>query len=145
MRSIVTASAIISILVVAPLAYMMADNQPPYEYDASNSYIIPQQSRVDHQVVVHWQFKRVNRVCPGSVTRVIVDARSGAQTTFDPTAVAASVTTKSTHLDRTFTLPPNLAPGPQLYRAHVAFRCNMLQHFWPLMVRTPDLSFEVLP
>lgn len=144
MRHIIIAASIITILFITPLAYMLADNQPPYVYDTENSYIVPQQNRVDHQATAHWSFKRVNRLCPGLVYRVIVDVNSGAQTIFDPVP-ASVISMKATYINRTFTLPPNLAPGPQLYRAHIAFRCNALQRFWPLMVRTPDLPFQVVP
>lgn len=145
MRSIIIASAAVSFLAIAPIAYMAADNEPPYEYDAASSYIIPSHTPSGRQLTVHWRLKRVNRVCRGSVTRTIVDEVSGSRTTYDPTPSASNIEVGDVELDKSFYLPPNISPGPKVYYADSEYECNPLQHLYPLRVRTPRLHFEVVP
>lgn len=144
MKTAVTMSAAISFLAIAPIAYMAADNEPPYEYDVGNSYVVPSHPRVEHQVTVHWALKKINRVCPGSIVRYIIDVDTRIKTTYDATAAASSVESGDYELDRSFMLPPNVTPGLKIYRAEGFYVCNPLQHFWPLRAVTPDLRFEVI-
>lgn len=123
-------------------AYMLADNQPPYTYFGDESYIIPQRASPGHQVSVHWKIK-VNRLCPGAIVRTIVDARTGARTSYDPTPAIVTIRPEDTSLDRTFMLPEGMGAGRKLYRANAEYVCNPLQRIWPLKVQTPDLMFEV--
>jgi hypothetical protein len=124
------------------IAYLLADNQPPYVYDAEQSYVIPSHTSPGHQVAVHWSIK-VNRLCPGSIVRTIVDARTGARTSYDPTPAILTIETTDTVLDRTFLLPQGMGLGRKIYRANAEYVCNPLQRIWPLKVQTPDLLFEV--
>lgn len=137
-------SAAVSMFIIAPLAYMVADTQPPYEYDAEMSYIIPAKTQKGHQVTVHWKFSKVNRYCPGWVTRSVVDQQTGARVTYDPRPVSSKSNVDNDGLDRTFFLPQGITPGLKWYYADAEFACNPLQHIYPLRVRTPRLSFEVL-
>lgn len=124
------------------LAYMVGDNQPPYSYIVEQSYVIPNPSQSGHQVQVHWQFK-INRLCPGSIVRTVVDAKTGAKFSYDPTPALGTVRGGDDHLDRTFFLPDGIRPGPKLYRANAEYICNPLHRIWPLKVQTPDIPFEV--
>lgn len=123
-------------------AYLLADNQPPYIYDIEQSYVIPSRASPGHQVAVHWSIK-VNRLCPGSIVRTIVDARTGARMSYDPTPGDMTIEPTDTVLDRTFLLPQGMGLGPKIYRANAEYACNPLQRIWPLKVQTPDLLFEV--
>jgi len=145
MKKILVFSAIVSFLWITPIAYMFADNVPPYVYDVSRSYVVPSRTTVDKQVTVHWAFKRINRVCPGSIVRYIIDEQTRIKTTYDATAVAPTIDVKDHVLNRTFYLPPDITPGPKIYRAEMYFQCNLLQHIFPLHVVTPDLHFEIVP
>lgn len=124
------------------LAYMAADNVPPYNYIVERSYVKPNPAPSGRQVTVHWEFK-INRLCPGAVGRTIVDAKSGARVSYDPTPALSTVRPGDTSLERTFFLPEEMPPGPKLYRANAEYACNPLQRIWPLKVQTPDLPFEV--
>ena len=139
-------ASIITFLWITPLAYMLVDNQPPYEYDVSRSYVIPAKVPQQNQVTVHWHISRVHRLCPGRVTRIIVDASTGVRTVYDPVPAVLPLDplTKEMALDRTFVLPPNLTPGLHYYKTINEFSCNLLQRFWPLTVATPEIPFEVL-
>jgi hypothetical protein len=145
MRAITIAVAAISLLVIAPTVYMLADDQPPYEYDVENSYVVPRQTRAGHQVTVHWKLSRINRVCPGVIIRTIVDALTGVRTTYDPAPAATTIDLMDNELNRTFLLPSGITPGSKWYYSDAEYACNPLQRFYPLKERTPRLSFDILP
>ena len=146
MRVLIALSAALSFLVIAPVSYMTFDTTPPYEYDAAGSYIVPRLTQAGHQITVHWRLRRVNRICPGTITRTIVDAVTGVRTTYDPVPAAGVIELADEELDRTFLLPQGIASGRKLYYSDGAYGCNPLQRYWsPLRVRTPTLEFEILP
>ena len=142
-RAVVILSAVLSTFVFAPLAYMLADNQPPFEYDASRSYVVPSKTPAGRQMTVHWKFSKVNRLCPGYVTKIVVDQTTGVRTLYDPTPAARVIDEDSMTLDKTFYLPPTITEGKKWYYSEAEYACNPLQHVYPLRVRTPRLSFEV--
>jgi len=124
---------------------MAADNQPPYEYDAANSYIVPSIANDGDQLTVRWKIK-VNRICPGSNSRVLFDRQTGVVlASYDPTPAAVSASIKDGYLNRTFLLPRGALPSGEIgYRATVCYQCNLLQKFVkPLCVTTPELTFRV--
>lgn len=124
------------------LAFMLADNQPPYSYIVEKSFVRPNPAHSGRQVTIHWEFK-INRLCPGAIVRTIVDARTKAKVSYDPTPALGTVAMGDTSLERTFFLPEEMLPGPKLYRANAEYICNPLHRIWPLKVQTPDLAFEV--
>ncbi|HEX2558401.1 MAG TPA: hypothetical protein VHK86_08790, partial [Nitrososphaera sp.] len=127
------------------IAFMAADNQPPYEYDAENSFIIPSVADDGDQIRVMWKITKVNRICPGSNRRVLFDPKTGAHiATYDPTPAAFSDSLRDGYLNRAFQLPRQLPSGPIGYRATVCYECNPFQKFLkPLCVTTPDLFFTI--
>jgi hypothetical protein len=145
LKMILVMSAVISTFVIAPVAYMAADYQPPYEYDASRSYIIPDPAMPGNQLLVHWELKKVNRICTGSITRFVVDALTKERIAYDPTTAAQNVELDDTYLNRTLLLPSGISPGDKEYYADGEFHCNLLQRFFPLRVRSPRLYFSVSP
>lgn len=144
-RVVVTVSALFSTFIIGPLAYMLADNQLPYEYDVDASYVIPDVTPSGRQMTVHWKLKKVNRVCRGAITRTIVDRDTGVKTTYDPTPAAQTIDLGDMTLDRTFYLPPLITPGRKWYYSDAEFACNLLQQFYPLRTVTPRLPFTVGP
>lgn len=143
MKYIVALVWFVTLTIIAPLSYMIADNQPPYEYDSESSYIIPVRTGAGQQITVHWKFARINRVCLGTITRYIVDQHTNARISYDPTAAAVTIEFGMDYLERTFYLPQGVAPGKKWYYAEGSYACNPLQRFYPLVTRTPRLSFEV--
>ena len=129
------------------LAFMMADNEPPYEYDAERSFIVPSKAHDGEQVTVMWKLKTVNRICPGSNRRVLFDPTTRViLASYDPTPAAVSESIKDGYLNRTFLLPRALPAGLIGYRANVCYECNPFQRFIkPLCVATPELFFSVVP
>lgn len=136
-------TAIILSLILGLASFLLADNQPPYDYIVNQSYVRPDPAHGGQQVTVHWELK-VKRICPGIIIRTIVDAKTKASVSYDPTPAAATVRIGDTSLERTFFLPAAILPGPKLYRVNAQYICNPLQHLWPLKVQTPDLVFEVI-
>lgn len=143
-RFITATSAVLTAVLVVPIAYMLADNVPPYEYDAARSYVVPMKVPPGGQMAVHWEFKKINRVCTGSITRYIVDQETEVRFSYDPTPAASTIELNDHSLDRTFFLPPNISPGKKWHYVDAEFACNPLQRLYPLRVRTPRLPFEVL-
>lgn len=131
-------------IILGALAFMSADTTPPYEYDVAESYVIPEQTQAGHQLTVHWKIK-VNRICPGTIVRTIVDTKTGIRVSYDPTPAANTLETVDHELNRTFMLPTGIPPGAKWYYSDGDYACNLLQRFYPLHVRTPRLPFTVLP
>lgn len=126
------------------VAWMYLDIAPPYEWSAAESNISPQPARDGEMIAVSWKMK-VNRLCPGSSQRILIDAATGQTVaTYDATPAALSVRTGDEKLIRTFQLPRGLPPLVG-YRSTVCFRCNPLQAVFPLCVTTPTLTFRVAP
>lgn len=128
------------------IAFMAADNQPPYEYDVVNSYVVPSLADDGDQITVKWKLSRINRICPGSNRRVLFDRTTGViLAVYDPTPAAISSSIKDGYLNRTFLLPRGALPSGEIgYRATVCYECNLFQKFIkPLCVTTPDLMFRI--
>ncbi len=143
MRFTVILVALLTLLIIAPLSYMIADNEPPYEFDAERSYVVPSKTPAGHQIVVHWHIIKINRVCPGSITRYIVDDETKAKISYDAVPSARQVEFGTRELNRTFLLPFGIHPGKKWYYSEGEYACNLLQRFYPLRVLTPRISFEV--
>lgn len=143
MKILIIISTIFSMFVVAPIVFMLADNQPPFEYDQECSYVVPNKTPSGNQIRVHWCFKTVNRICSGVITRSIVDAKTRERITYDPTYASSTADIGEKFLERTFFLPSGITPGEKEYYADAAFSCNPLQRIYPLHVRTPRLRFFV--
>ena len=136
-------AGIFTVLIVIPITWMLVDRTPPYEYDQANSYILPDIIRPGSQVTVRWAFSRINRLCPGTTERTIVDVRTGALVSYDPAPHALTIRPGDKFLERSFYIPLSMEPGRKAYRARATFVCNPLQHLWPIVVQRPDLYFEV--
>lgn len=128
------------------LVFMWFDTTPPYEFDADKSYVIPQKAEEGMQIRVVWKVKKLNRFCPGTNLRTLFDPVTKVKLAiYDPVPVAARFELgEDSFLIRTFLLPKELIPGKVGYRATQSYVCNPLQHFWPLVVTTPDLFFEIV-
>jgi hypothetical protein len=128
------------------LAFMVADNTPPYVYDSENSFIKPAQADDGAQITVMWKIKTINRICPGASVRTLFDPKTKViLASYDPAPAAISSSISSGYLNRTFQLPRSVLPPGQIgYRATVCYECNLYQKLAkPLCITTPDLFFEV--
>ncbi len=124
------------------LAVMSLDNEPPYVWDASETSITPNPAKGGEMVTVNWKMT-INRICPGSSSRSLIDADTGMViATYDATPVSAVIRTGDKSLIRTFQLPRGLPPRVG-YKSTICFRCNVLQALMPLCVSTPTIKFRV--
>ena len=124
------------------LAVMHLDNDPPYVWDEAETTITPNPARGGEMVTVNWKMS-IDRVCPGSSSRSLIDADTGLViATYDATPISAVVQTGDRNLIRTFQLPRGLPPRVG-YKSTICFRCNVLQALMPLCVSTPTLTFRV--
>jgi hypothetical protein len=127
------------------IGVMWLDNEVPYVYDVSQSHIFPDPAPQNSMVRADWALAHVNRICPGSVQRYFTNADTGeVVATMDTTPVSTAVRLGDNKLPRAFQLPPGL-PEHVGYFAHLKFHCNLLQHFFPLIVPTPIITFHTLP
>lgn len=132
---------LIAIVIGCWVGWMYLDNEPPYVWDASASYVTPNPTEDGSRVSVNWKMT-VKRLCPGSSQRTLTDAETGQTVaTYDSTPAALSVKVGDTRLIRTFVLPRGLPPLVG-YSSLVCFSCNPLQAYFPLCVRTPELLFN---
>ena len=116
------------------------DNVAPYEY--LSGFVTPDPAKEGGRVTLIWQI-RVNRICPGSVQRILSDEITGISVAaYDPLPSAQTVQMGDTELRKTFLLPDEL-PAIVGYDAKVCFRCNALQYVFPLCFPTPHVSFRV--
>lgn len=129
------------------IVFMIFDTTPPYEYDVTQSKIVPHIVEGGVLVEVDWKISKFNRTCPGINIRVLFDPKSGARiTVYDPvpTASRSDIKENDSHLIRTFLVPMRISKGLVGYRAHQSYQCNWLQKFFPLEITTPDLFFEMI-
>lgn len=143
MKIAIMFSALVSFLIIMPLVYMFADNEPPYVFDVERSYITPVRVQSLEPVIVHWYLLKINRICPGIIIRYIVDSKTGIKTTYDATNAVVPDNKDDRELERVFFLPQGITPGPKIYRSDGLYVCNMVHRFWPLHVLSPDLHFDV--
>jgi hypothetical protein len=124
------------------IGWMFADNEPPYVYDVAGSHMFPDPAPQGSMVTIDWKLSAVRRTCPGSVQRFFRDLSTGnIAATLDTTELSRVVRVGDNRLPRSFQLPPGL-PRNVGYSALGCFECNLLQHFWPLCVMTPELAFR---
>lgn len=131
-------------LVLGPVTYWAFDNQRPYIFDGSESYIIPNEATGNDQMIVAWKVKVV-RQCEGLVRRELFDPRTQViLSIYDPQqAQINSMPIGEGYYNRTFLLPKMIQTGKIGYRVRAEYYCNPLQRIWPLKYSTPDLFFEV--
>lgn len=137
---------VVLMIITGTLAFMWFDTTPPYEFDAGQSYVVPNKAEEGMQIRVVWKVKKLNRFCPGTNLRTLFDPVTKVKLAiYDPVPVAARFELgEDSFLVRTFLLPKELMAGKVGYRATQIYVCNPLQHIWPLVVTTPDLFFEVI-
>lgn len=127
-------------------AFMVADTDPPYEYDVASSYIVPSKAHDGDQITVKWKLAKINRICPGSNRRILFDPKTHViLASYDPTPAAVSESIQDGYLNRTFLLPQGVLPQGKIgYRANVCYECNLFQKiFKPLCIATPNLFFII--
>lgn len=129
----------VCVAVVGPLVYMAADRDPPFQ--RGNGRILPENPIPGSPVEVEWQGKRI-RDCDGYVFRKIVDSH-GIVFTVEGVPVSYARTKNPEPLVRYFRLPVGIAPGPAKYIATTHYYCNPLHRWWPIVVETPHLDFNV--
>lgn len=126
------------------LSVMRLDNEPPYSYDPAQSFVVPDPASQGSMVTVDWALTKVRRECPGSVQRMFRNLDTGQLiTTLDTTPMSRSIQMGDKRLPRSFELPPDLPPNVG-YSAEVCAQCNMLQQFFPICFKTPEITFHVI-
>ncbi len=125
------------------IAVMASDRQLPTEY-VGKPQVIPDPVEDGARIIVDIPVKR-NRSCPGTVQRMLKNARTDEVIAFyDPVAAAYPTPIGSEQrLPKTFELPEGLPPRV-MYSAEVCFTCNIIQHWWPICTHVPSVTFSVI-
>jgi hypothetical protein len=126
------------------VAWMSMDNEPPYVWDATESYIKPNPATQEGLVTANWKLNKVNRICPASLQRFFYNHETGEiASTLDRTEASRAVRYGDERLPRSFQLPPGLPPIVD-YSVLVCFECNAYQRLIaPLCILTPRITFNV--
>jgi hypothetical protein len=133
----IVASVIIGIAGV--LFYMATDRDPPFQRGPGR--IFPVNPLPGSAVEVEWEGKRI-RDCDGYVYRKIIDSH-GVVFSIEGVPVTYFKTRNPDPLVRYFRLPVGAAPGPAKYIATTHYYCNPLHRWWPIVVETPQIDFNL--
>jgi hypothetical protein len=125
---------------------MALDREPPFMYlpAEAGSKIVPNPANHGGMVSTDWHLTPIKRDCPRRVERVFENRDTGETvTTLDATPLSRAVLTSSRSLSRSFVLP-EILPVHNDYYAIISFQCNSLHYFFPIVVITPKLPFDVV-
>ena|SRR6218665_2253632 len=143
-RTIQIANVIVCAVLGVWIAYMITDTEDPYDYDVTESKVMPNPAMEGSRVTADWALKKVNRVCDGISYRTLFDPYTRRTVfTYDPSPVATGIRRDDKKLSRTFTLPIEL-PEFVGYHSKVCFKCNLWQQLFPNCIYTPDLFFKTI-
>ena len=112
-----------------------------YETVVENARIEPNIVQPGAYGTLRFHSLGLDKVCPGVVTRVIIDSQGVVQHL--PETDAVKFDPKTNQFERPFPVPLKTAPGPATYVGLVTRWCNPIQKFfWPI-VSTTRLPFTV--
>ncbi|QWY83367.1 hypothetical protein [Rhizobium phage RHph_X3_2] len=134
---------LLAILGSFSLAAMLVDRQPPTQFlerKALNDKV-PQGGVLS----VHFKVRR-DRLCRAEVFRWVIDSEHTKHAISSFTTALDSTLGEISDV-REISLPPAVAVGPAVYYVEAEYYCNTLQWIfdWPIVVRSPDAHFEVVP
>lgn len=143
---ICTKGVVISAVVLGALSagWQAADRDPPYEYDTSAAFILPDPAIENQYITIYWPLTKVHRVCPGVTSRAFYGVNpdgstGGLITTYDAAPSVIGVRPEDKFLVRSFMLRGQM-PDVVEYSSRSCFRCNTLQSVGVLPpVCSPDL------
>lgn len=139
-------AALFAFLVVGPLVWMLMDRTQPYVL--TEGVTVPKEIRRGEPYRLEWRITAAERQCNGEVYRFLLDAnkkiwaiQSGANT-FGEIAGMLPGEHQIAGMERV--LPKETALGPAEIHIISEFRCNFMQHLWPLVVRAPTVYTTVI-
>lgn len=138
--------AIVPTIAAAVFGFLAADNTHPFDYIAEGSYIKPPTGRPGEQVIVSWSVRQNRSICPGIVTRQLIDVNTKEVVAmYDPVFATRGPVTNN-RLNISFAMPKTIPTGWIGYRANLEYTCNWLQQAFPsfaIRYQTPMLLFKV--
>ncbi len=142
LRTYVTAF-FVSVLIAAPVLWMLIDRTPPVE--RIRGTIVPENPTPGSNITIKRVLK-VTRHCKAGKNNLLTEiiSATGEITLFEATygadyteAVGEGV------FSRTMRLPLSIDPGPATYRSRACFACNPIQAIWPVCVSGGDIRFNI--
>lgn len=134
----------ISMIVVAPVLWMLLDRNPPYIFERVE--ISPRDVPQGGEIHITFTVKQKRAPCnPGLVYREFKES-SGKMHVYDPVMRAAPPVIADNKFTRISKLPDNIDPGLTVYRGMACYTCNVIQSWlrWPVCVSTLPVTFNVI-
>lgn len=141
------AAVSVSVLILAPLLWMLLDRDPPYT--RLSGRVLPEDPKQGDFITVDWKIE-VHRNCPPSrrlnVSRRVIDA-TGKHHDYEPVeGVFGTVPGPPLPgITRGFQLPPDIAIGSARYQSSACFACNPVQNLFPVCIDQPEINFTIRP
>jgi hypothetical protein len=132
-------------IIAAVIGHFATDRQPPYDFHADQSYVVPPVGREGLEMTINWRVTH-HRTCPGTIERQLVDPNTGVIVAIYDPAPADTNGGKNGWLRKTFRVPRDIPGGNIAYQSKLTYHCNWLQALVPaLAIRylTPRIIFYV--
>ncbi len=150
MMQLIPANRIAQHCIVAPIVIMVAlwlvwllsiDRADPLSLE--HAEMSPNPAYAGQYVTARWSLTWGRR-CEGETSREIVGSDDVIRAYAKEATRMPSILGRQ-RVDKGFTLPASLPPGPAIYRAIMRFpKCGITSAVWPLTVRAPDTVIEIV-
>lgn len=135
-----TAAIVVSLLLWGAYEY---DQVPAIKVETLRGVADPAKVTEAGTLTIRWSAERTS-ICPATIAREIVDS---ANTVFriDRVSGPTSSTLGYDEWVMTLTVPPAAAWGRAIYRSSIQYDCGFTHGFWPLIIHSPEVPFEIVP
>ena len=139
-------SPVIALVIVAPIAWWLADREPPYRMsngEVTNKMPLKGGDEVD----LLWTVNLTREGCSGFFQRVVIDSHNTLWTFASLRSVFVNLKkgTYRIHSLNPFTLPRGIAVGTAEIFTVTTFECNPVHKLWPILVEQQKMKIEIAP
>lgn len=137
-------AAAVSILVITPITFMVADRRDPVVLQQDESYLTPTTIGTTQKFLVTYKVKEY-RACDGEIAIRITDSTGRIfPYAVEPTVYRRTVNRDANTFVKERTAPAGMAPGPATYHVQPWRWCNVFQKYvWPIKSQDVTLHFTV--
>lgn len=119
------------------------DRRPVIDESTLEGHAIPPIVREAGTLTIEWSAYRY-RSCSTIVAREIVDSARTVHR-LDQEIGPYSTTINGDTWRMSIPVPPAAAWGPAKYRSTITYPCGFTLQWWPLVVKSPEIPFEIVP
>ena len=136
---------LVSLLVVAPIAWWTLDRVPPFEILGADP--TPNPAHLGDVVDVGWIVRVDRQGCTVEFTRSVVDAHGGVRlyTPLRSSYGTLPIGVQHMHTVQPFTVPLAMPPGDMQVFVKFDIRCNPIHRLWPIEYMSPPAIVHVIP